>query len=85
VTTKSIILAAIRRKCLDCSCYQPSEVRNCHLTRCDLWPYRLGRSSLYKLFNECKLTPRKCGKRTLLIREELEGLHQVPPGRGARQ
>ena len=41
MTTKSAILSAIRRKCLDCSCYQPSEVRDCRLTRCDLWPYRL--------------------------------------------
>jgi hypothetical protein len=43
MTAKSNILHAIRRKCLDCSCYQPSEVRDCRLQRCDLWPYRLGR------------------------------------------
>ena len=43
MTTKANILQAIRRKCLDCSCYQPIEVRNCHLSTCDLWPYRLGR------------------------------------------
>ena len=43
MTTKADILQAIRRKCLDCSCFQPSEVRNCHLTTCDLWPYRLAR------------------------------------------
>jgi hypothetical protein len=43
MTTKADILHAIRQTCLDCSCYQPSEVRNCHLTTCDLWPYRMGR------------------------------------------
>jgi hypothetical protein len=43
MTTKAAILQAIRRKCLDCSCYQPSEVRNCHLTRCDLHRFRHGR------------------------------------------
>jgi hypothetical protein len=43
MTTKAVILHAIRQKCLDCSCYQPSEVRNCHLTTCNLWPYRMGR------------------------------------------
>lgn len=43
MTTKAAILQAIRQKCLDCSCYQPAEVRNCHLTRCDLWPFRMGR------------------------------------------
>ena len=43
MTTKANILQAIRRKCLDCSCFQPSEVRECPLSTCDLWPYRLGR------------------------------------------
>jgi hypothetical protein len=43
MTTKSEILQAIRQKCLDCSCFQPSEVRECPVTTCDLWPYRLGR------------------------------------------
>ena len=43
MTTKAEILQAIRRKCLDCSCFQPSEVRECPVSTCDLWPYRLGR------------------------------------------
>ena len=42
MTTKAEILHAIRQKCLDCSCYQPSEVRECQLTACSLWPFRLG-------------------------------------------
>ncbi|MBW3097728.1 helix-turn-helix transcriptional regulator [Pseudohoeflea coraliihabitans] len=41
----------------------------------------LGRSTLYKLFNEGKLTPRKCGKRTLILVEELEAyLRDLPRG-----
>jgi hypothetical protein len=32
----------------------------------------IGRSSLYKLFNEGKLKPRKSGKRTLILVSELE-------------
>lgn len=32
----------------------------------------LGRSSIYKLFGEGKLTPRKSGKRTLILVEDLE-------------
>lgn len=32
----------------------------------------IGRSSIYKLFNEGKLTPRKAGKRTLILVEEIE-------------
>ncbi len=43
MTTKSDILLAIRQKCLECSCFQPSEVRDCVITACELWPYRLGR------------------------------------------
>ena len=43
MTTKADILQAIRQKCLDCSYFQPSEVRECPVTTCDLWPFRLGR------------------------------------------
>lgn len=32
----------------------------------------LGRSSIYKLFDEGKLIPRKSGKRTLILVEDLE-------------
>ena len=41
----------------------------------------IGRSSLYKLFNEGKLTPRKAGKRTLILVAELEGyIKSLPTG-----
>jgi hypothetical protein len=40
---QAAILHAVRQKCLDCSCFQPSEVRDCRLTDCSLWPFRLGR------------------------------------------
>jgi hypothetical protein len=43
MTTKAAILQTIRHKCLDCSCHQPGEVRECPVTTCDLWPYRFGR------------------------------------------
>ena len=36
-------LRAIRDKCLDCSCYQPSEVRLCEAVKCPLWPFRAGK------------------------------------------
>lgn len=35
-------LKAIRKKCLDCCCGNPYEVRLCACTDCTLWPYRLG-------------------------------------------
>jgi predicted DNA-binding transcriptional regulator AlpA len=41
----------------------------------------IGRSSLYKLFNEGKLTPRKSGKRALVLVSELElYLNNLPTG-----
>ena len=42
MTTKADILRAIRQKCLECSCHQPSEIRDCRLTECSLWPFRFG-------------------------------------------
>lgn len=40
----------------------------------------LGRSSLYKLFNEGKLTPRKAGKRTLILVEVSAFVASLPLG-----
>ena len=37
-------IKAIRAKCLDCSCGQFVEVRECPVTECPLWEYRLGNS-----------------------------------------
>lgn len=34
---------AIRQKCLECSSFQPSEVRKCDILDCPLYPYRLGK------------------------------------------
>lgn len=35
-------LKAIRAKCLDCSCGQFVEIRECPVVECPLWEYRLG-------------------------------------------
>ena len=35
-------IKAIRHKCLECSAWQPSEVRLCHMDDCPLWPFRFG-------------------------------------------
>lgn len=43
MTTKTEILKAIRQKCLDCSVYQPMEVRLCPVEACDLWIFRHGK------------------------------------------
>jgi hypothetical protein len=42
-------LRAIRAKCLDCSCYQVSEVRLCEAVKCPLWPFRAGRRPWHPL------------------------------------
>lgn len=34
---------AIRAKCLDCSCGHPSEVRDCRVKNCPLYPHRFGK------------------------------------------
>ncbi len=34
---------AIRAKCLDCSCGQVKEIRECPVMTCPLWPYRMGK------------------------------------------
>jgi hypothetical protein len=40
--SKRNVMRAIREKCLDCSCGQIVEVRNCTVEKCALFPYRLG-------------------------------------------
>ena len=35
-------IKSIRKKCLNCACYQPKEVRLCTIIDCPIYPYRLG-------------------------------------------
>lgn len=37
-------LRAIRAKCLECSSGKPSEVRNCLVEDCPLYPFRFGKN-----------------------------------------
>lgn len=32
--------AAIKLKCLDCTCFQPTEIRECAIKECSLWAFR---------------------------------------------
>jgi hypothetical protein len=34
---------AIRRKCMECSCYSNTEVAECAVALCPLWPFRFGK------------------------------------------
>ena len=53
-------IKAIRKKCLDCTCNQPKEIRLCPIVECPLYPYRMGRRpdkvtlDTIKKFNEEK-------------------------------
>ena len=35
-------MRAIRYKCMECCCFDWAEVRECELTECPLWSYRMG-------------------------------------------
>jgi hypothetical protein len=37
------LLRAIRQRCLDCSAYNPHEVKLCEFEECSLFPYRMGK------------------------------------------
>lgn len=39
---------AIRSSCLDCSVYQPSEVRRCVSYSCSHWPFRMGTNPFHQ-------------------------------------
>jgi hypothetical protein len=41
---KRPLLKAVRAKCLDCSGGSRVEVRDCPITKCDLYPFRLGKN-----------------------------------------
>ena len=45
----------------------------------------LGRSSLYRLFEKRALIPRKAGRRTLILREELEAYIRSLPAATAAE
>jgi len=36
-------IKSIRKKCLDCTCGQIGEIRECPVINCALYPYRMGR------------------------------------------
>jgi hypothetical protein len=39
---------AVRLKCIECSAFQYSEVRDCTITTCPLHPFRLGKNPFRK-------------------------------------
>ena len=47
-------IKTIRAKCMDCTCQQVKEIRECHMRECPLRPYRMGKRP--KLEGEKSLT-----------------------------
>lgn len=45
-------IKAIRAKCLECSCNQVVEVRECPVTDCPLFPFRFGKNPYRKPISE---------------------------------
>ena len=48
VSENTNVLRAIRLKCYDCSSYQSNEVKDCPVTTCPLYPFRLGKNPFRK-------------------------------------
>lgn len=46
-------IKAIRAKCLDCTCNQPKEIRECQIITFALWPYRMGKRPKREAVEEC--------------------------------
>ena len=46
---------AIRQKCLDCSNWSYTEVENCNMTECSLYPFRFGKNP-FRTRKPCTLT-----------------------------
>lgn len=44
MSTQTNPVKAIREKCLDCCCGSYIEVTNCTVTKCALYPFRLGKN-----------------------------------------
>lgn len=44
--TKTPLLKVLRTYCRGCCAGNLAEVRRCHISRCELWPYRMGTNPL---------------------------------------
>lgn len=52
VKTNTSLKDAIRLKCLDCCCYQYSEIKACTITNCPLYPFRNGKNPFRRELTE---------------------------------
>lgn len=45
-------IKAIRKHCMDCSCNERAEVRNCVIPNCPLYPFRMGKRPISTTFHK---------------------------------
>jgi hypothetical protein len=64
--------AAIRAKCLDCSCGQSAEVGRCELVKCALWPFRFGKNP-FRSTREYSEEERAVMAERLAVAREVQG------------
>ena len=67
-------LQALRAHCLDCSCFDPGEVRQCTVTRCPSWPFRFGRNPWRKPATEAQ---REASRRNARYLQNQRENHEV--------
>ena len=76
-------LKALRGRCLDCCCFQPSEVRKCVSVDCPSWPFRMGTNPFRKIM---KLSEAERQRRRELLREvSVEQANEKPRSRSANR
>lgn len=73
-------LQALRAHCLDCSGFDPGEVRQCTVTRCPSWPFRFGHNP-WRIASEAQREASRRNARFLrpVARENHDGAGQRPP------
>lgn len=52
-------IKAIREKCMDCSVFQPKEIRTCHIIDCALFLFRMGKNPNRKGIGKKKVVSEK--------------------------
>jgi hypothetical protein len=75
-------LQALRAHCLDCSGFEPGEVRQCTVTSCPSWPFRFGRSPWRKPATQAQRDASRRNARHLRKpreNHETEALPTIPP------
>ena len=79
--TGSRPLSAIRAKCLECVCWQESEVKRCHLTDCPLWLYRFGHRPSQELLERVRPTLESSHRYSEILRGTSAGKNLPTVGR----